>query len=166
MESKAYKTVRVSNTRVSRSSDAVQAMKLIVVGILVLFSCQQVFCVEVEMENNGTSSDGKVADPQDDEEATENPISVDEDKNPDGSEPTGPNSYMYKYVVRNRNANLFFDKAEMSEDGKVNGSYSVLMPNGLVQTVQYFANKESGFVPRISYKDQGNVLEGDSRDKR
>ena len=45
----------------------------------------------------------------------------------------------------------FQNKAEMmDENGNVYGSYSVLMPDGIIYTTSYNVTKEGGYVARIT----------------
>lgn len=61
--------------------------------------------------------------------------------------------YHYQYTVKDQEKQLFFEKSELGdEQGKVKGFYSVLQADGRLMKVEYEANKEDGFVPKISYQ--------------
>lgn len=66
-----------------------------------------------------------------------------------------PQPYHYKYLVTDQDQDLFIEKEETKdENDKVTGFYSVLLANGRLMKVEYVADKEGGFVPRISYEDR------------
>lgn len=66
-----------------------------------------------------------------------------------------PQPYHYKYLVEDREQDLFIEKEETKDENeKVTGFYSVLLANGRLMKVEYVADKEGGFVPRISYEDR------------
>lgn len=43
---------------------------------------------------------------------------------------------------------------------QVTGKYSVWLPDGRLMTVEYSVAKETGFVPKISFQDNANPLQG------
>lgn len=43
---------------------------------------------------------------------------------------------------------------------KVTGKYSVWLPDGRLLTVEYTVEKETGFVPKITFQDNANPLQG------
>lgn len=43
---------------------------------------------------------------------------------------------------------------------QVTGKYSVWLPDGRLMTVEYNVEKESGFVPKITFADNANPLSG------
>lgn len=66
-----------------------------------------------------------------------------------------PQPYHYKYLVKDREQDLFIEKEETKDENeKVSGFYQVLLANGRLMKVEYVADKEGGFVPRISYEDR------------
>merc|ERR1712236_104328 len=46
--------------------------------------------------------------------------------------------------------------AEESNPGRVEGSYSVWLPDGRLRTVTYYVDGESGFVPTVTHTDNYN----------
>lgn len=78
--------------------------------------------------------------------------------------------------MKDENTNLFFDKTESGDEegkinnlnlipqlysfnfhsGKVTGKFSVLLANGRLLTVSYVADREDGFVPRLSFKENAD----------
>lgn len=62
--------------------------------------------------------------------------------------------YQYKYSVKHKEKQLYFEKDESGDDqGKVRGMFSTLLADGRLLTVDYVADKDDGFVPKISLKD-------------
>lgn len=47
-----------------------------------------------------------------------------------------------------------------SEQNQVTGKYSVWLPDGRLMTVEYSVAKETGFVPKITFQDNANPLQG------
>lgn len=84
----------------------------------------------------------------------------------DEEESTGPaEPYKYKYVVKDEEKELYIEKEESKdEEEKVNGFYKWLMPNGRIMKVEYVADKESGFVPKISYEDSNPFVDEDENE--
>ncbi|KAJ6637701.1 Pro-resilin [Pseudolycoriella hygida] len=75
--------------------------------------------------------------------------------------PVAPEPYEYQYEVKDPEKNLFFDKNEAGDaTGKVTGKYSVWLPDGRLMTVDYTVDAESGFVPKVSFQDNANPLQG------
>lgn len=63
--------------------------------------------------------------------------------------------YSYNYEVNEIDDKLFFNKSERGdENGKVSGTFSVLRADGKLMTVEYYATKDDGFVPRIKITDK------------
>ena len=62
-----------------------------------------------------------------------------------GSEPLMP--YRYGYAVQDDIGNDF-NQQEQSDGAQVTGQYSVLLPDGRIQTVTYSVRPETGFVVR------------------
>ncbi|XP_063364120.1 cuticle protein 18.6-like [Cydia amplana] len=68
-----------------------------------------------------------------------------------------PMPYEYKYDVEDQEKALFFGANEAGDaQGKVNGGYKVLLPDGRLMTVEYTVEGDSGFVPKISFEDNAN----------
>ncbi|XP_055297433.1 pro-resilin-like [Sitodiplosis mosellana] len=69
--------------------------------------------------------------------------------------------YEYQYEVKDPEKMLFFDKNEIGDaSGKVTGKYSVWLPDGRLMTVEYSVAKETGFVPKVTFQDNANPLQG------
>ena len=78
-----------------------------------------------------------------------------EDSKSDERDPPIP--YHYKYTVKDQDKQLFIEKSEsFDEEGKVMGKFSVLLADGRLYTVEYAANKDDGFIPKISFKDHAD----------
>lgn len=76
-----------------------------------------------------------------------------------------PQPYHYKYLVEDKEQDLFIEKEETKDENeKVSGFYQVLLANGKLMKVEYVADKEGGFVPRISYEDR-NPFTDPKKDK-
>ncbi|XP_014220296.1 uncharacterized protein LOC106648130 [Trichogramma pretiosum] len=65
--------------------------------------------------------------------------------------------YNFEYRVSDEFGNDFAHK-EQRQGARIQGSYSVLLPDGRKQRVSYEAD-EHGFVPRITYEEAANVLQ-------
>lgn len=75
------------------------------------------------------------------------------EKEGDSDEDTQKRPYKYNYRVKDEEKKLFFDKSESGdEEGKVTGKFSVLLADGRFLTVEYVADKDDGFVPKLSFK--------------
>ncbi|XP_031629397.1 pro-resilin-like [Contarinia nasturtii] len=69
--------------------------------------------------------------------------------------------FEYQYEVKDPEKMLFFDKNEIGDaSGKVTGKYSVWLPDGRLMTVDYEVTKETGFVPKVSFQENANPLQG------
>lgn len=74
--------------------------------------------------------------------------------------------FSYKYKVENIDSKLFFNKSESgAADGRVTGSFSVWRPDGKIMTVEYFASKDKGFVPKITISDNIDNAKSEEYDK-
>merc|ERR1712021_251768 len=61
--------------------------------------------------------------------------------------------YAYNYAVADDYSGAAFNQGETNDgNGVVEGSYSVNLPDGRVQTVNYHANDYDGFVSEVSYE--------------
>ena len=73
--------------------------------------------------------------------------------------------YQYKYTVKDEEKQLFFEKAESGdEQGKVSGKFTILLADGRLLTVEYVADKDDGFVPKISFKEHADPFSKESDD--
>merc|ERR1712198_730518 len=79
------------------------------------------------------------------------PVPQDEDL------PPMPYEFTNRVSEENADPNGVFwtqdEAAEESNPGRVDGSYSVWLPDGRLMTVTYYIDGDSGFVPEISYTD-------------
>ncbi|KAI9582157.1 cuticle protein 21-like [Glossina fuscipes] len=72
--------------------------------------------------------------------------------------PEQPEPYEYQFEVKDPEKELFFNKNEAGDaQGKVQGQYSVWLPDGRLMTVAYTADGVEGFVPKITF-DTNNPL--------
>lgn len=57
--------------------------------------------------------------------------------------------------MENAATNTYYGKNELGDGtGTVTGSYYVYLPDGRLMTVDYTADPETGFVPRVSFVAQ------------
>ena len=63
-----------------------------------------------------------------------------------------PRPYHYAYGVSDEYAGTNFEAAEDSDGSYVNGHYSVLLPDGRRQNVNYKADHYTGYVADVSYE--------------
>ena len=64
-----------------------------------------------------------------------------------------PHPYSYKYGVHDDYSGANFDAGETADgNGNVEGSYSVLLPDGRVQHVKYHADHHNGYVADVTYE--------------
>merc|ERR1712128_298380 len=62
-------------------------------------------------------------------------------------------TYAFNYAVADDSSGAAFNQGETNDgNGVVQGSYSVNLPDGRVQTVNYHANDYDGFVSEVSYE--------------
>merc|ERR1712071_393780 len=63
-----------------------------------------------------------------------------------------PSPYSYTYAVADEYSGAAFSQAESNDGtGVVQGSYSVNLPDGRIQTVNYHANDYDGYVADVTY---------------
>ncbi|XP_053647847.1 larval cuticle protein A3A-like isoform X2 [Cherax quadricarinatus] len=62
--------------------------------------------------------------------------------------------YAFKYGVQDSYSGQNFGRKEISDGNVVKGTYSVDLPDGRQQTVDYQADKYSGFQAKVSYTGQ------------
>ena len=64
-----------------------------------------------------------------------------------------PQPYAYQYGVADDYSNSNFNAAENADAaGNVQGSYSVALPDGRIQTVKYTSDNYNGYVADVSYE--------------
>ncbi|XP_050705287.1 cuticle protein 7-like [Eriocheir sinensis] len=62
--------------------------------------------------------------------------------------------YNTKYAVKDDYAGLNFGAQEARDGYDTQGSYSVLLPDGRLQTVTYYVNGDSGYVAEVTYEGE------------
>lgn len=87
-------------------------------------------------------------------------------QNEDEEESTGePQPYHYKYKVQDEEKDLYIEKEERKDENQeVKGFYTYLMPTGRIMRVEYVADKENGFVPKISYEDRNPFVDAEENE--
>jgi len=60
--------------------------------------------------------------------------------------------YRYGYAVQDSDCNDF-NQQEQSDGDQITGQYSVLLPDGRVQTVTYSVRPETGYVAEVTYSE-------------
>lgn len=121
-------------------------MKILVIFSILIFILSMINAAQIESESQ---------EDQDDDESSEE-ISDKIDKK----------TYSYNYEVNEIDDKLFFNKTESSDGYKVSGTFSVLRADGKLMTVEYFATKDDGFVPKISITDKLDNNDDDDKEDR
>ncbi|KAL1494979.1 hypothetical protein ABEB36_010475 [Hypothenemus hampei] len=68
-----------------------------------------------------------------------------------------PQPYGYQYKVDSPSSRTVFGQEETGDaQGRVNGNYYVLLPDGRLMNVEYSVVGESGFVPKITFSPQNS----------
>lgn len=57
--------------------------------------------------------------------------------------------------MRDDHYGTHFNQQETRRKGVTRGSYSVLLPDGRLQTVNYYVDSKSGYVAEVSYSTPG-----------
>uniref|UniRef100_A0A0A9WNI3 Pro-resilin n=1 Tax=Lygus hesperus TaxID=30085 RepID=A0A0A9WNI3_LYGHE len=74
-------------------------------------------------------------------------------------QPEKAEPYEYNYKVEDAEKSVYFGKSEQgNEAGRVEGTYYVWLPDGRLMTVSYYVDKESGYVPKITYQENANPI--------
>ena len=64
-----------------------------------------------------------------------------------------PEAFAYNYGVADDYTNNNFQKTESQDEyGNVAGSYTIALPDGRIQTTNYHADNELGFVAEVTYE--------------
>lgn len=66
----------------------------------------------------------------------------------------GPAQYDFNWVVRDDYSGNDFGHQESRDGYDTKGSYYVQLPDGRLQTVQYYVNGDSGFVADVTYEGE------------
>ena len=61
-----------------------------------------------------------------------------------------PQPYSYQYGVKDEYSGANFGASESSDTKVVSGTYTVVLPDGRVQTVKYTADDYAGYVADVS----------------
>ncbi|XP_068236440.1 pro-resilin-like [Palaemon carinicauda] len=64
-----------------------------------------------------------------------------------------PMNYDFQWEVNDEESSNFYGHKEQADNGRVDGSYHVWLPNGRLMKVEYYVEGNSGFVPKITYED-------------
>ena len=93
-------------------------------------------------------------------------VSAQNENEEDSEDTTGePQPYHYKYIVQDEEKDLYIEKEEKKDENQeVKGFYTYLMPNGRIMRVEYVADKENGFVPKISYEDRNPFVDAEENE--
>ncbi|KAK3876508.1 hypothetical protein Pcinc_018699 [Petrolisthes cinctipes] len=65
--------------------------------------------------------------------------------------------YDFDFVVLDDETGTDFSRQEAREGNRTEGSYSILLPDGRLQTVTYYVDGDSGFVAEVSYDGEAEV---------
>merc|ERR1712025_294392 len=65
-----------------------------------------------------------------------------------------PQPYSYQYGVKDEYSGANFGASESSDTKVVSGTYTVVLPDGRVQTVKYTADDYAGYVADVSYQGE------------
>ena len=71
-----------------------------------------------------------------------------------------PISYSYNYAVDDGPTGPQFSKHEASDGVLTKGEYSVILPDGRLQTVSYSVTEQGGFAVNVKYKYQNAGIQG------
>ncbi|XP_071540880.1 uncharacterized protein [Panulirus ornatus] len=63
-----------------------------------------------------------------------------------------PPKYSFDWAIKDDFSNSDFGHEETRDGDHTRGSYSVLLPDGRLQTVRYYVDDDSGYVAEVSYK--------------
>ena len=67
-------------------------------------------------------------------------------------------NYQYKVDVKDDESGVDFTKSETRDGDKTQGTYSILLPDTRVMTVQYIVDGQSGFVVEITYEGKIDII--------
>lgn len=67
------------------------------------------------------------------------------------------NQYRFAYSVKDRQSGDDFSHHQQQENGAVQGSYKVQLPDGRTQTVRYTADDINGYRAEVSYEDHQSL---------
>ncbi|XP_050728924.1 uncharacterized protein LOC127004807 isoform X2 [Eriocheir sinensis] len=70
--------------------------------------------------------------------------------------PHGIGRYDLDWAVRDDHYGTHFNQQETRREGVTRGSYSVLLPDGRLQTVNYYVDSKSGYVAEVTYSNPGD----------
>ncbi|XP_050717953.1 uncharacterized protein LOC126999412 [Eriocheir sinensis] len=72
---------------------------------------------------------------------------------PQAQQQNQPMNYDFKWNVDAQDYDNYYGQQEAANNGRVDGSYYVWMPDGRLMVVTYYVDGDSGFVPTINYID-------------
>ncbi|KAK8753913.1 hypothetical protein OTU49_001715 [Cherax quadricarinatus] len=64
-----------------------------------------------------------------------------------------PMNYDFQWEVNDQEYANFYGQKEVATNGRVEGSYHVLLPDNRLMKVTYYVDGDSGFVPTITYEN-------------
>ncbi|XP_076041827.1 uncharacterized protein LOC143025710 [Oratosquilla oratoria] len=74
--------------------------------------------------------------------------------------------YNFDYSISDQYSGISYGHNEDSDGSVVRGKYSVLLPDGRLQTVIYTADKENGFLARVEYEGEARFPEHNPLEKK
>ncbi|XP_066947198.1 cuticle protein 7-like [Macrobrachium rosenbergii] len=74
-------------------------------------------------------------------------------------EPTEPANYNFEFAVEDGYSGANFNHQEEREEDNTQGSYSVQLPDGRLQTVTYYVDGDSGYIAEVSYEGEAQYSE-------
>ncbi|XP_069157248.1 pro-resilin [Procambarus clarkii] len=77
------------------------------------------------------------------------------------SEETGPAQYNFNWAVNDAPSANDFGHQETRDNDNTQGSYSVQLPDGRLQTVTYYVNGDSGYIADVQYKGEARYPDSD-----
>ncbi|KAG7166324.1 pro-resilin-like [Homarus americanus] len=77
------------------------------------------------------------------------------------SEESEPPKYVYNWNVQDGYSGNDFTHQENREDDNTQGSYTVQLPDGRLQTVTYYVNGDSGYVAEVKYEGEAQYPESE-----
>ncbi|KAG7166335.1 Pro-resilin-like 18 [Homarus americanus] len=80
------------------------------------------------------------------------------------SEESGPAQYNFQWAVNDAPSGNDFGHQENRDNDNTQGSYTVQLPDGRLQTVKYYVDGDSGYIADVGY--QGDARYPDSDEVR
>ncbi|XP_047479838.1 cuticle protein 21-like [Penaeus chinensis] len=80
------------------------------------------------------------------------------------SEESAEAKYAFDWAVRHAYSGNDFGHQESRDGDRTQGSYYVQLPDGRLQTVKYFVDGYSGFIPEVEYEGEARYDSAESRE--